>query len=699
MEECSYQPEQGRPFQANHARAITQWSMLAGLLAASVLGAGLALGHRDSMTTPALLTLAVFFVALVPIARFLDSHTETWDGRRDRIFAAVVVGLDLIAGGLILYWTGGPHSILVLLVPLIPFALRMFGSIWYSLAYVAAITLGLVLMSVFQAPGPTAAAFSIHGTIAEPHSQLVAFMIVTVAAATLSAAFLAENIANTLARRETEALAFSEKMNLRAEKLQLLLRIGGVLSKAARFDDATSQALTHINEHYDAEATVLYLKDPTTGLLAPVQSAGEKAVEHASESTLALSTLGGLEARIWPIELPDARGTSAAMVAPLVVEDTGYGALKVIARPGRTFNSSKLALLETIASELATTVRAAGAYEQTNADLSRATAELAALNTFTKTVSSTFDLNTIARNLLETAKSVTQSDSGYVALRAIEADEDISVFLNYDEATMIRLRAKMWLGSSGPHSRALRSGKAVVTNDVHDEYDSLGERPEVRAMLCVPILVDGRVGGMINLESLNPNTYSPADVQFIAALAESTAIAVKNARLYATVEQTAIRDGLTGLYNHSYFQESLVEELDRAERYAREVSLILLDVDDFKHHNDLYGHPSGDKVLRWLGRALLTNTRRADTVARYGGEEFAIIMSDTTQEQAETAAEKLRCWIEEERPREWGAPVTVSLGIATFPVDGESAAELIDAADRRMYQAKRTGKNRVIAVG
>ncbi len=673
--------------------------MLAGLLAASVLGAGMALGHRGPSTTPALLTLAVFFTALIPIARFVDSHTETWDGRRDRVIAALVMGLDLIAGGLILFWTGGPHSILVLLVPLIPFALRMFGSIWHSLAYVVAITLGLVLMSFAQAPGLDSGALLVGTTFGDSESRLTAFIILAVAAATISAAILAEDIANTLARRETEALAFSEKMNLRAEKLQLLQRVGGVLSRTTHADEATSQALHHINNHYDAEATILYLKDPTTGLLAAVQSAGEKGMAQASRSVLALSTLGSLEARIWPNELPNGRGTSASMVAPLIVEDTGYGALEVIARAGRTFNSSKLALLETIAAELAATVRTAGVYERTNDDLSRATAELAALNTFTKTVSSTFDLNTITRNLLETAKSVTQSDAGYVALRGVGADEDISAFINYDEATRRRLRAKMWLGSSDTHSRALRGGKAVVANDTHEGYDSPGARREFRAMLCVPILVDGRVAGMINLESAAPNTYSPADVQFIAALAESAAIAVKNAQLYATVEQTAVRDGLTGLYNHSYFQESLVEELDRAKRYAREVSLILLDVDDFKLHNDLYGHQSGDKVLRCLGKALLTNTRRADTVARYGGEEFAIIMSDTTHEHAETAAEKLRRWIEEEQSRDLSAPVTVSLGMATFPADGAAAADLIEVADRRMYQAKNAGKNRVVAAG
>jgi diguanylate cyclase (GGDEF)-like protein len=345
-------------------------------------------------------------------------------------------------------------------------------------------------------------------------------------------------------------------------------------------------------------------------------------------------------------------------------------------------------------------MRTASAYQATNADLTRATAELAALNIFTRVVSSSFDLNDICRNLFETAMRVTDSDYGNVTILSRRDEQpDVAIFMNYDEATESRLRATAWRRSPGLYGRAQRTARPVVANDVRRESEYVAVAPDVLAKLCVPIVVGSRVEGMINLESRTVDTYSPSDVDFIAALAEAAAVAVKNARLYRAVEQSAIRDGLTGLYNHSYFHQTLTDEVERAVRYGRTISLVLMDVDDFKHYNDRFGHLAGDGVLTWFGKNLLSHTRKADTVARYGGEEFGIILSETPHGQALVAAEKLLRAIEDEQPAGWEARVTVSLGVSTCPADGLSPADLIAAADRRMYRAKHEGKNRVVAAG
>ncbi len=695
-----YAPEHGRPFQANLARAIARWSMLAGLLVFGLLGAAWAFGLEEPSITPPIVSLTAFFVLLAPIARYLDTHEEDWDQTRDRRFAGLVMAIDVTVGAFVLFWTGGASSVLIVLVPLIPFGLRLLGNIWYSVAYVLAAAAGLTFMALGESLDLLGSHPSLLDSIGNSRGEVTGLWVFTVVAAAASATVLADGIARILTRREAEALDFSEKMNMRAEKLALLLRVGGVLSRSADFEEATSQALAHIHKHFRADATVLYVSEPRTGSLDVVQSHGAGADREAGESTLALTALGAREARIWPCAVPGEAGTRSAMVAPLLVEGTGYGAIKVVAPAGETFNSSKLALLETIASELATTMRTAGAYQTTNADLTKATAELAALNVFTRVVSSSFDLNDICRNLFEAAMRVTDSDYGNVTILSRRDEQpDVAIFMNYDEATERRLRATTWRRSPGLYGRALRTARPVVANDVRREAEYVAVAPDVLAKLCVPIVVDGRAEGMINLESRTLDTYSPSDVDFIAALAEATAVAVKNARLYRTVEQSAIRDGLTGLYNHSYFHQTLTDEVERAVRYGREMSLVLLDVDDFKRYNDDFGHLAGDRVLTWFGKNLLSHTRKADTVARYGGEEFAIILSETPHEQALVAAEKLLRAIEDEQPAEWEARVTVSLGVSTCPADGVSPADLISAADRRMYRAKHEGKNRVIAVG
>ncbi|MCL5943125.1 MAG: GGDEF domain-containing protein, partial [Actinobacteria bacterium] len=212
-------------------------------------------------------------------------------------------------------------------------------------------------------------------------------------------------------------------------------------------------------------------------------------------------------------------------------------------------------------------------------------------------------------------------------------------------------------------------------------------------------MVSSSVLGMVNLESRLVDAYSQGDRDFVAALCESTAIAAKNAHLYREVEDMAVKDGLTGLYNRTYFHQTLQSEVERAQRYGGDLSLVLMDVDDFKLYNDRHGHTAGDDVLRWLGRILTASTRKSDVAARYGGEELAVIMPETQGDQALQAAEKLREVIVTQQPAHWPAPVTVSIGVASHPMDGTTPRALIDSADQRMYAAKRSGKNQVVAGG
>lgn len=162
-------------------------------------------------------------------------------------------------------------------------------------------------------------------------------------------------------------------------------------------------------------------------------------------------------------------------------------------------------------------------------------------------------------------------------------------------------------------------------------------------------------------------------------------------------------DELTGLFNHRYFQETLKFEALRSERRTGPLSLLMIDVDYFKQFNDTHGHPAGDKLLKAVAQKFRENLRTIDIVARYGGEEFAVILLDTSKEDAAIVGEKLRAAIADEpfpgRETQPDKRISVSIGLATMPEDASSPAELISQADAALYRAKRGGRNRVCLAG
>ncbi len=169
------------------------------------------------------------------------------------------------------------------------------------------------------------------------------------------------------------------------------------------------------------------------------------------------------------------------------------------------------------------------------------------------------------------------------------------------------------------------------------------------------------------------------------------------------LRELAIKDGLTGLYNHRYFKRFLTQEIMRAHRHKSQVSLIMMDIDHFKNYNDTYGHLAGDEVLRNVAKLMTENIRSIDVAARYGGEEFVIVLPQTNKNAAKIVAEKLRVLVgiqkfqnEDTQPN---GKITISMGVATFPENAADIEELIHQADQRLYHAKSLGRNCVVDEG
>jgi two-component system, cell cycle response regulator len=192
-------------------------------------------------------------------------------------------------------------------------------------------------------------------------------------------------------------------------------------------------------------------------------------------------------------------------------------------------------------------------------------------------------------------------------------------------------------------------------------------------------------------------------VQTLEIFALQAVTALQSARQYEEIRRLTFIDGLTAAYNHRFFQEALAKEVHRSARTGREFALAMLDIDNFKRINDTFGHPVGDEILKGLVDEMMTNARDTDVVARYGGEEFAIIFADTPALSARDAANRMRELVAKREVAISAIArtlrVTMSIGVAVYPHDGDTTTDLVARADAALYFAKKNGKNQVAMAG
>ena len=241
--------------------------------------------------------------------------------------------------------------------------------------------------------------------------------------------------------------------------------------------------------------------------------------------------------------------------------------------------------------------------------------------------------------------------------------------------------------------RAATSGTSLRITHPHPERDGFLTAlfPRSRNLLIAPMHADGHTISFLVIEHgmRRGSRIERRVVATVERFASQAALALNNAWLLEQVRRLAGSDALTGLPNRRHFEESLERELARAVRTDQPVNLLMLDIDHFKQVNDTYGHQTGDAVLRAVGRRLSETVRVGDVVARYGGEEFAIVMPNAETEDAVDLANRVLRAVEQ-----IDIPVTASIGIATYVRHAADGSELVEAADRALYQSKRAGRNR-----
>jgi len=334
-----------------------------------------------------------------------------------------------------------------------------------------------------------------------------------------------------------------------------------------------------------------------------------------------------------------------------------------------------------------------------NEKLDQKVAELAALNAVSRGLNLVSTLEQVLQLILEKTIELLGVEKGSLMLVNEETDwMELKVFIGGDQPPDATTRATRLKVGDGVAGQALRAGVPIAINDgaKNPQFKMmLPEDAAVRNLLCVPLILNNRKIGVINLTNkLTGSGFTENDKVLVSTMAAQAAITIENARLY----NLAIFDGLTSLHVARYFHLYLDKELQRCRRYGGQVSLVMCDLDHFKSVNDTHGHQVGDLVLQRVSQLIRDAARTIDVPARYGGEEFAVILPETDLEGATVFAERLRkaVAVTPVKFRDRELSVTLSIGLANYPLCGaQNKNQLVNQADKALYEAKRAGRNQV----
>jgi diguanylate cyclase (GGDEF)-like protein len=311
-----------------------------------------------------------------------------------------------------------------------------------------------------------------------------------------------------------------------------------------------------------------------------------------------------------------------------------------------------------------------------------------------ETLTATHDLDELLEVVLEAAASTLDAEAGAVYLRSARQAE-LAAHATYGMGA-----PRVMSIGEGLAGAAAAEGSPMLTSG--PQAVALGARePAKETGLAVPLSRAGEVIGALALYGhATGAAFTEADLEALASFGEQMSVAIENVYQHEETERLSFTDSLTGVWNRRYLELTLNEETQRGQRFGRPYSVLMLDLDRFKRVNDRLGHRTGDAVLSEICKRIGGSIRsHIDTLARYGGEEFVVVLPETGRDGAMAAAEKIRHLVRE-KPFGVGkeaVKLSISVGVATFPLDGAHPEELIRAADRALYEAKRAGRDRVVA--
>jgi diguanylate cyclase (GGDEF)-like protein/PAS domain S-box-containing protein len=381
---------------------------------------------------------------------------------------------------------------------------------------------------------------------------------------------------------------------------------------------------------------------------------------------------------------------------PLVAGKTKLGAALISYHDIRQFSQTEITQGEQAASHIALAIAKAQLLE---AERQRRQ-EAETLRTVTHALVSTLDLNQVLDLILDQLAVVIDYDSASVMLKEGEFLRCVAGRGFKDTSKVV---GQYFPTKDSLFEKILETGQAIWLNDPNSDprFAGWGDTYDIRSWMALPLLARGKFIGYMTLDSFKLNMYETAQATLVQPFANQAAQAIENARLFDWVQRQAVTDALTGLYNRRGLFDFGQRELERAQRFNRPLTAIMLDIDLFKQVNDQYGHYIGDQVLNVIASRCLEGVRKMDLLARYGGEEFAVLLPETDLPVAKEIAERLRVSIARDpiRTDRGTLAVTISLGVAEITSQTVDLTILLDAADQAMYRAKQAGRNCIKIAG
>ncbi len=382
------------------------------------------------------------------------------------------------------------------------------------------------------------------------------------------------------------------------------------------------------------------------------------------------------------------------LVVPMRHDDAVVGVITLSKLGLNQFDEDDLPVLTILADQAATTLESARLLSRTES----LAIELRRLLDMSQELTQTLDPREVGTVLARHLSLALGVGSATISSWDQSADRIVSLGQYPDRGTI--LAHPTFELPDYPETRRVLEEQATVIIDVEDQSADPAEvkllREEGSRMLAMlPLIAKGQSVGLVELASADFVDFDEGRLSLARTMANEAAMALENARLYDAARSLADRDPLTGFFNHRFLYERLGEEVVRARRNRQPLSLLLIDVDDFKLVNDTFGHQFGDRCLVLLAEVIKSTLRASDVPARYGGDEFAVILPDTGEDAARTAAERIEAALQLNPVVADGrgpVPVGVSIGVAALSATTRTPTELVGMADARMYAKKLAGQ-------
>ncbi len=483
------------------------------------------------------------------------------------------------------------------------------------------------------------------------------------------------------------------------QKIAILNEASRAVLSTFDLDQVLNQILEIARDHFSLKNGAVILLDVPTQELRTRAWMGDYGEQVDVPLQLGQGLVGTAAKLRSTVYSPDVRkdsrylqnilSTRTEITLPLMVRDEVVGVLDFQSDEEDFFNEEAIELLTLFATQASIAIQNARLYGLER----KRTAQLEAINAIARQATAVLDLGELLDKLC--ALILQNFPVDHVSMVLCE-DNKLKVRGNSGKLTP-SFTESMELGCDvGLCGRALVNQSCVVENDVAMVEGYVPGYAECASEMCLPLISFGEPLGVLVLDSATVGAFNSEDVQALQPVADICSTAIQNALHYGRARQLANVDGLTGIYNRRFFEQRILEEMERCKRYGGALSVLMVDLDSFKKLNDEFGHLLGDEVLRQVSQIFIQQLRKIDVACRYGGEEFAILVPETTEGGAQQVAEKLRRIIEAWSFPGVPRPLTASIGIAEYPVHGDTRDRLVGAADAALYLAKASGRNRVM---